>query len=203
VVRLAAVLHYAARSDAPNSIQEIPAEAVKSAILIGRYLIPHAQAAHAEMGADPEIEDARKLLRWIESAKSAADSKFTKREAHRANHNPFPKVTDMEPALNLLEAHGYIRAGESMRRDSQNFEINPAVWEPKRKIRTIENGDSSDTSTEVDETPLTDNGPTVTTVTNFGDSDFAHVANGNGHHPIEPQQLAGNSGASGRKRVSI
>jgi len=204
VVRLAAVLHYAARSDAPNSIQEISAEAVKDAINIGRFLIPHARADYAEMGADPQIEDARKLLRWIEAAKSAADSKFTKREAHRANHNAFPKVTDVEPGLELLEAHGYIRAVEARRRDSQNFEINPAVWEsPKRKIRTIENGDSSDTSTEVNEPPLTDDSATVTTVTDFRDSDFAHAASGNGHHPVEPQQLTGNSGASGRKQVSI
>src|SRR5262249_6035228 len=62
VVRLAAILHYAAHPT-PHEISEIPAQAIKDAIAIGRYLIPHAQAAYAEMGADPEMEDARRLLR--------------------------------------------------------------------------------------------------------------------------------------------
>src|SRR5262249_52869339 len=51
VVRIAAILHYAEKSYVPNSVLEIPAKAIKDAIKIGRYLVPHAQAAYAEMGA--------------------------------------------------------------------------------------------------------------------------------------------------------
>jgi hypothetical protein len=185
VARIATVLHYAEKSFEPNSIMEIPAKAVQDAIKIGQYLIPHALAAYSEMGADPEIEDARKLLRWIETAKSAADPIFTRREAQRQNHNAFQKVTDLKPALTLLEAHGFIHPVEAGRRDSQKFEINPAVWQAgKIKIQHKGHGDTGDTSAMIGETPLTDETSTVTTVTVSQASEFEFTAsasrNGNG-----------------------
>src|SRR5262249_54858158 len=65
VLRIAAVLHCADHSLNPSNIPEIPMETIKRAIEIGRYLIPHAQAAYAEMGTDPEVELAKRILRWI------------------------------------------------------------------------------------------------------------------------------------------
>jgi replicative DNA helicase len=207
VGRIAGLLHLAENIDRltswPSEVGPatlISAETFKRAAVIGRWLIPHAKAAYAEMGADPEIEDARKLLRWIESEKSAADSKFTKRDAHRANHNSFPKVGDLEPALKLLEAHGYIRATESQRRDSQNFEINPALWAKKYKIDSAETSDSSDSSMWISEQPLTNQDPTVTTVTGFDNSDSGSVGNGKDHYPVEPEPVAPKPK---RKQVSI
>ena len=59
------------------------------------------------MGADPRIEDARWLLDWI----SRTDrTQFSRRDAHRAApRGRFAKATDLEPALRLLEEHGYLR----------------------------------------------------------------------------------------------
>jgi len=189
VVRIAAILDYAGHA-APCTISEIPATAIKAGITIGRYLIPHAQAAYAEMGADLEIEDARSLLRWIELKKSAADPRFTRREAQNWNPTKFPKVTDLDPALNLLEAHGYIRAIESRRRDSRKFEINPAVWEfDKRKIQKSKTFDSFDTSRKISEVPLTNQTSTVETVEGFGDSAFARVAGANGFQATETREV--------------
>jgi hypothetical protein len=175
VVRISAILHYAEKSDSesdPNTISEIPAEAVKAAIKIGRYLIPHAQAAYAEMGADPQIEGARKLLRWIVEARSTADPKFTKRDMHRANAGTFKKVTDLEPALELLEAHGFIRAVESIpvvgkvgRKASQVYEVNPVVWSGEfQKSTPNDTIDTIDETTLVEEFPLTDDLDSVNTV---------------------------------------
>jgi hypothetical protein len=181
VVRLAAILHFAERSFDPMSVREIPAKAIKSAIKIGRYLIPHAQAAYAQMGADPEIEDAKYVLRWIENTKSAAEPVFTRCEAQNWNSVRFPKVTDIDPALKLLEAHGYVRPVETRRKDSRKFEINPAVWESdKLKIQTSKQSDTSDTSQEVSEMPLTNEAPTVGSVGSVKDSDFANAAGING-----------------------
>jgi hypothetical protein len=183
VARLAAILHYAEKSFEPNSILEIPAKAVQDAIKIGRYLIEHAKAAYSEMGCDPEIEDARKLLHWIESAKSSADSRFTKREAHRANHNAFPKVTDLEPALNLLEAHGFIRAAEN-RRKSQIFEINPAVWQVVNfKITGKGHSDNSDSDAMISEASLTNQLDIVAIVTVSQGSDFEPASSVNVSEP--------------------
>lgn len=131
VVRIAAILHYGDNSLSPNNVPDIPPDTVKRAIKIGRYLIPHALAAYAEMGADPQIESAKHLLRWIE--RDGVES-FTKREAHFSNRGRFKKVTELEPALELLEAHGYIRTvaraaepGKVGRKQSQLFEVNPLI----------------------------------------------------------------------------
>jgi hypothetical protein len=173
VVRLSAILHYAEKSDSDlDTISEIPSKAIKDAIKIGRYLIPHTQAAYAEMGADPQIEGARKLLRWITEAKSAAESTFTKRDIHRANAGTFRKVTDLEPALELLEAHGFIRTVESVsitgkvgRKASQVYEVNPVVWSREFQNPTLNDTiDSIDTIPKVEEVPLTDDLSSVNSV---------------------------------------
>ena len=59
------------------------------------------------MGADPRIDDARWLLDWITRTNR---TQFSRRDAHRAApRGRFPKATDLEPALRLLEEHGYLR----------------------------------------------------------------------------------------------
>jgi hypothetical protein len=59
------------------------------------------------MGADPRIEDARWLLDWITRTNQA---QFTRRDAHRAApRGRFPKATDLDPTLGLLEEHGWLR----------------------------------------------------------------------------------------------
>jgi len=208
VVRLAGILHAAEYSDAfsPNVLTRhaISAATFRKALSIGRYLIPHARAAFAEMGADPEIEAARALLRWIESAKSVADSGFSRREAQTANPTKFPKVTDLDPALKLLEAHGYIRSLESKRRDSRNYEINPALWgSSKNKINPPKSFSTFSTPPSISETPLTDKTSTAETAEGFRDSDFTNRKGGNAHHPIEPEEITAKTAASRRKKVSL
>lgn len=119
------------------------------AITIGRYLIPHARAAFAEMGADAQIENAKRLLRWIERTEQRG---FTKREAHQANRGRFKKVTDIEPALELLEAHGYIRARSDAtdrrpgRKASQVFDVNPSVYSQSHNPHNPQNYPSESNS---------------------------------------------------------
>jgi len=107
VMRIAGVLHLVenAGSREPWTLQ-IEATTVEKAICIGQYLIPHARAAHAAMGADPKIEDAKRVLRWI---KRSGRTDFTKRVAFEGTKGHFKEVAVMEPALRLLEEHGYIR----------------------------------------------------------------------------------------------
>jgi hypothetical protein len=210
VARLATILHYAEHSFEPNSISEIPAMAVSRAIKIGRYLIPHARAAYAEMGADIEIEKARHLLRWIRREKSAGDSTFTKRDAHRANAATFKKVTELEPALNLLEAHGYIRAvardGETSRagrKSSQVFEINPAVWRADiQKTNPTDRIDTIDTIDATNENPLTEKPDSVNSVNSVIESETSHSGPVNGYQPAAVL-TPGATAATNRRRVSL
>ena len=58
------------------------------------------------MGADPRVDDARWLLDWISRTNQA---QFSRRDAHQAARGRFRKATDLEPALALLEEHGWLR----------------------------------------------------------------------------------------------
>ncbi len=101
-----------------------------SAITVARYLVEHALFTFATMGADPRIEGADRVLRWVISSDLA---RFSRRSAHRANSAYFARSTDLDPALALLVEHGYISpAHQDARpgRPSIEFVVNPAVWGP-------------------------------------------------------------------------
>jgi len=106
VVRIAGLLHLA---DTLHTgwAAPISTDTMTNAVTIGRYLSEHAVAVFDLMGADPEIEKAGVVLRWI---KRAGVSTFTRRDAFRGvTGSRFPKVDDLDPALGLLEGHGWIR----------------------------------------------------------------------------------------------
>ena len=83
------------------------------------------------MGADPIVDDARVLLEQI---RRVGAGRVTKRELFSgAYRGRFAKATDLDPALALLEDHGYLRrAAEAERsgpgrKPSPAYEINPQV----------------------------------------------------------------------------
>jgi replicative DNA helicase len=83
------------------------------------------------MGADPAVAGARYLLGWLQRTETYA---FTKRDAHRATKARFPRVGDLDPALEILEEHHYIRrrteeprSGPGRKR-SPSYEVNPDAW---------------------------------------------------------------------------
>jgi replicative DNA helicase len=109
----------------------VPGDGVRQAIRIARYLMDHALVAFDAMGADPALADARYVLEWIR--KTGAET-FTRRELFSAlPRGRFPKVGDLDPALSLLEAHGYIRRMAQPettgpgRKASPRFVVNPRV----------------------------------------------------------------------------
>ena len=104
--RLAALLHLASHLR-DGWAQPISADTFAGAIRLADYLIEHARAVFDLMGADPRIDDARWLLDWIARTNR---TQFSRRDAHRAApRGRFAKATDLEPALRLLEEHGYLR----------------------------------------------------------------------------------------------
>jgi replicative DNA helicase len=118
VARIAGVLHcmeYVSKGEGSGKPwdENISGVTVEHAVKIGRYLIPHARAAFAEMGTDPMVEDAKHVLRWIEHK---GVETLTKREAFEGTKGRFRRVTALEPALDLLVAHGYIRKAASPER---------------------------------------------------------------------------------------
>ena len=131
VGRIAGILHMALMANTPSPWETpISPETVERAIRIGRYLIPHAQAAFAEMGADAVVEQAKTILRWIEHQNARH---FTKRDVHQALRGRFKRVEELDAPLDVLVTHGYIgrrpeptNAGPG-RKPSPTFEVNP-LW---------------------------------------------------------------------------
>jgi replicative DNA helicase len=104
--RLAALLHLASHLRG-GWAQPINANSFAAAIRLADYLIDHARAVFDLMGADPRTDDARWLLDWITRTNR---TQFSRRDAHMAApRGRFPKATDLEPVLSLLEEHQYLR----------------------------------------------------------------------------------------------
>jgi replicative DNA helicase len=134
IVRLAGLLHMAAhwRDAAPAPWDQPIAEAtVTHAIQIGRYLIAHAQAAYALMGADPEVEQAKILLAWV-TAKQR--TRFKVRELYQGTKGRFKKVAELAPGLRILVEHGFIREAAPTfhpkpgRKPSPTYVVNPLAY---------------------------------------------------------------------------
>jgi replicative DNA helicase len=104
--RIAGLLHLAGHlRDGWN--QPIGADTFAGALQLADYLVEHAQAVFDLMGADPRVDDARWLLDWITRTGQA---QFTRRDAHAAApRGRFPKATSLDPAIGLLEEHGWLR----------------------------------------------------------------------------------------------
>lgn len=145
VVRIAGLLHMAdlVGTDAPWKVP-ISEAIIDRAISIGMYLIPHAKAAFAEMGADENVENARGILRWVEH--KGLDS-FTKRDVHQSARGAFRRATDVDAPLTVLVERGFIRqrqetsTGGPGRHPSPTYEVNPR-W--VRRSQDCEREDNSE-----------------------------------------------------------
>jgi replicative DNA helicase len=104
--RIAGLLHLASHLR-DGWAQPINADTFTATARLAVYLIQHARAVFDLMGADPRVDDARWLLDWMTRT---SRTQFSRRDAHQATpRGRFPKATDLEPALRLLEEHGYLR----------------------------------------------------------------------------------------------
>jgi replicative DNA helicase len=104
--RLAGLLHLAGHLR-DGWARPIAGDTFAGAARLADYLIEHARAVFDLMGTDPRTDDARWLLDWISRT---GQVQFTRRDAHHAApRGRFPRATDLDPALSLLEEHGYLR----------------------------------------------------------------------------------------------
>lgn len=138
-VRIAGLLHVAGNPEWPHK-QMVDGDVMRSAIELARYFIEHAKAAYGEMGADAALEGARLLIDWL--CRDPSRSQFSRRDAYNSHRAFFPKAVDVDPTLELLEEHGFIRPramqkpGKSGRPPSQVYEVNPCV--PTQKTRNTQ-----------------------------------------------------------------
>jgi replicative DNA helicase len=131
IARVATLVHLAGSVRGAWGDEVLPAS-VESAISVGDYAIEHARAAFGLMGADPQVELGRRVLRWIAEGNR---SEFSRRDAFdQLRDQRLVKVTDLDPALDLLIAHGYLARVGTPRgpgRPSIRFRVNPLAQNPQ------------------------------------------------------------------------
>ena len=101
VLRIAGLLHIAADGDG-----NIQTETVENAIKIGSYAFYHALYACSILGADETVEKALYVVAQLRKLSVTSISRSDLYQKCRGRF--FRDAKDMEPALTLLEQHGYI-----------------------------------------------------------------------------------------------
>lgn len=145
-IRIAALIHLSTHLR-DGWGRPIDAATIAAAARIGDYYLHHALAAFDLMGADPRIDDARALLDQI---RRAGKTRVTKRELFTgAYRGRFAKATDLNPALVLLEEHGYLRrapdperAGPG-RKPSPTYDVNPSALSAESR-RAMDSANSAE-----------------------------------------------------------
>lgn len=109
-VRIAGALHAVKCAHAQTAIEgAVDGETMRAAVkIVEEYFLPHSQAAIAEMGADPAIDKARRVVAWLQSHDGAD---FSVRDLHQEirGQGCFRTVRSVEETLELVEGHGYVR----------------------------------------------------------------------------------------------
>lgn len=136
IARIAVLLHLADNA-AGDWRAPVQAAAVDRAAEIAEYFTAHTLAVFDLIAADPATEDAHALLQWLQRPKRDGTHR-THIKAHDAvaSSRRYKKVADVEPALQLLEQHGWLRtdqppaAGQRGRPQAVTYRVHPAVSAP-------------------------------------------------------------------------
>jgi hypothetical protein len=131
VARIAGLLHLATHPE-DGWHKPIDASTMAAATELGVYFTAHALDVFSVMSADPAHESAVTVLAQLVSSHPA---QFTKRDLFRMlRRADFPAISDLDPALALLEEHGWIRqqpppprTGRGGRPPSPRYETHPRI----------------------------------------------------------------------------
>ena len=126
--RVAGVLHCVKYPQQPWGTH-IDVETMSQALDLAAVASSHAEIAFNLMGADVAIEGARKVWRWVKGGRLES---FTKRDSFQALRGTFPRVTDLEPPLDVLDERNYIagatvKGGPQGGRPSIIYSVNPEI----------------------------------------------------------------------------
>lgn len=137
VGRIAGLLHVAEHLRDGWS-QPLSRDTLGRAVQIGQYFAAHALAAFDAMGTDPMTGHAQAALSWIERT---TPDRFTKRELFSAIYRGrFTKADELDPVLDLLEQHGYVRRLPDPprrgpgRKPSPRYVVHPSLTKPSLHV---------------------------------------------------------------------
>lgn len=129
VIRIAALLHITRHALVKPWEKEISLEDMSAALRMADVLDVHALAVFDLMGADPALDGARVVLRWI---KHEGKLEFTFRDCHYAHKTRYKRTAELEPVMEVLNERHYIRPRAfkvAQGRPSRIFEVNPKMLE--------------------------------------------------------------------------
>lgn len=128
VARLAGLFHVIEHAHSEPGRHEVSLTTMQSALELAAILTRHALAAFDLMGADPAIDGARRIWRWIERNRQPV---FSKRDCHQANKGRFKRAADLDGPLSVLMERHYIRPLERETqgpgRPTEQFMVNPQL----------------------------------------------------------------------------
>jgi putative DNA primase/helicase len=127
--RIAGLLHCAENPFHPWE-KSLSIETMGRALNLAAYFADHAVVVFGLMGADPAIDEAQKVWKWVD--KNRFDS-FTRKQCFDALRGTFPRVDLLKEPLKVLHERNYIsmekaRIG-SARRPSTVCKVNPVFKE--------------------------------------------------------------------------
>lgn len=127
VARIAALLHITRHAMGRPWEHEISLEDMAAALRMADAMSAHALAVFDLMGADPALDGARVVLRWIERE---GKPEFTFRDCHYAHKTRFKRAAELEPIIDVLIERHYIRPriAKVAHRPSRILEVNPAIF---------------------------------------------------------------------------
>lgn len=132
IARIASLMHIVRYSNQKPHLIEISQDDMKKAIKMAHVLSEHAKAAFDLMGADPALEGARNILKWIKRNKYIT---FKFRDCHHAHKSKFKKAKDMEDSIDVLKERYFIREKDKEikpHRPSRILEVNPQLYHEEK-----------------------------------------------------------------------
>ncbi|MGW2256701.1 DUF3987 domain-containing protein [Streptomyces sp. NPDC001780] len=140
--RIALLLHLTDGIDNDTWGHPVSEETIARAARIAEYYTQHALAVFDLIGSDPATDAAHTILEWLRRPKTDGTwrTAFKRRDAVAASRR-FRTVAQVEPALTLLEAHGYLRtdtpprtrrAGHPM---TATYRVHPSLQETDTDAR--------------------------------------------------------------------
>lgn len=136
-LRLAGLLHVA-HHPADAWRRPIDADRMTEAVRLAEFFAAHYRAALSTITADPTTDAARHVLGVLIDKTMTV---FNRREIHRRCHRQLPRAADVVAVLDLLTAHGWIRAITE-----RNYELHPRAAEYAESGDTVTNAESGDVS---------------------------------------------------------
>ncbi|MBF0454187.1 MAG: DUF3987 domain-containing protein [Magnetococcales bacterium] len=126
--RIAGLLHCAEHADGQPQDIEISMETMSKALSIAAILAEHALAVFDLMGADPDLEGARRVWRWVERNRL---ERFSARDCFEGVKGHFKRMDALNPALEILvERHHLFKTEDDKRgpgRKTKEYVVHPVL----------------------------------------------------------------------------